>query len=80
MIRELDSLALAFSLWEQARKDARAAEDQLAQARHATPPLTVAQLDLLSGRISELRYRADSLRELALSELRACTSSGFEGV
>jgi len=80
MIRELDSLALAFSLWEQARHELRAVEEELVRARHARPPLSLEQLNTLDTRLRDLNDRTDKLLQQALRELRTYTSAGFKGV
>lgn len=68
MIRELDDVSLAFSIWEQARQAVRAAEEQLLQLRKR--PHTAAELAQLQADLLRLRAQADRLRDEAIAALR----------
>ncbi|AEG91450.1 RNA polymerase subunit sigma-32 [Ramlibacter tataouinensis] len=68
MVRDQDDIAIAFSLWEQARKELAEAENRLYDRRKAnTDPKA---LDVLDAEIAVLRVRADRLLGQAIEALR----------
>lgn len=68
MIREMDGVSLAFSLWEQARKDLAACEDRLHVLRRGRP--TMDELEVLDAEIALLRVKTDRLLGQAIDALR----------
>jgi hypothetical protein len=68
MIRELDDVSLAFSMWEQARQAVREAEDRLLQMRKHRH--TAAELAGVQEEILHLRARTDRLMDEAIAALR----------
>lgn len=68
MVRDQDDVAIAFSLWEQARKELAEAENRLYDQRHAnTDPQA---LDVLDAELAVLRMRVDRLQGQAIEALR----------
>lgn len=68
MIRELDDVSVAFSMWEQARQAVREAEERLLairKRRHAP-----AELEGIQEEILHLRARTDRLMDEAIAALR----------
>lgn len=74
MIRDLDDVALAFSMWEQARQAARAAEEQLADISRR--PHAATELTRIRREILELRAKADRLMDEAIAALRRHNAGG----
>jgi hypothetical protein len=68
MIRELDDVSLAFSMWEQARQAVREAEEKLLQMRKRRH--TTAELAAIQEEIVDLRARTDRLMDEAIAALR----------
>jgi hypothetical protein len=68
MIRELDDVSLAFSVWEQARKAVRAAEERLLQLRKRAH--TAAELAQLQDELLRLRAQSDRLLDESIAALR----------
>lgn len=68
MIRELDDVSLAFSMWEQARQAVREAEEKLLQLRGRRH--TAAELAAVQDEIAALRARTDRLMDEAIDALR----------
>jgi microcystin degradation protein MlrC len=68
MIRELDDVSLAFSMWEQARQAVREAEERLLAIRKRRH--TAAELEGIQEEILHLRARTDRLMDEAISALR----------
>jgi hypothetical protein len=68
MIRELDDVSLAFSMWEQARQAVREAEEKLLQMRKRRH--TAAELAAIQEEIVDLRARTDRLMDEAIAALR----------
>jgi hypothetical protein len=68
MIRELDDVSLAFSMWEQARQAVREAEERLVAIRKRRH--TAAELEGIQEEILHLRARTDRLMDEAISALR----------
>lgn len=68
MIRELDDVSLAFSMWEQARQAVRDAEEELLQIRRRRH--SAAELSAVQDEIAELRARTDRLMDEAIAALR----------
>ena len=68
MIRELDDVSLAFSMWEQARQAVRDAEEKLLQLRQRRH--TPQELATIQDEIVELRARTDRLMDEAIAALR----------
>ena len=79
MIRDLDELAVTFSLWEQARKELAEMEVQLAcvvAQRHAH---TQSDLHALQERLTCMRTRTDELLAQAIDALRSYAARGNTG-
>ncbi|HSI54465.1 MAG TPA: RNA polymerase subunit sigma-32 [Ramlibacter sp.] len=71
MIREMDGISVAFSLWEQSRKELADAENRLYELRvRNTDP---AALDVLDAEIALLRVKTDRLLGQAIEALREQT-------
>lgn len=68
MIRELDDVSLAFSMWEQARKAVREAEEKLLEIRKRRH--TAAELAAIQEEIVQLRAKTDRLMDEAIAALR----------
>lgn len=68
MIRELDDVSLAFSMWEQARQAVREAEEKLLQMRRRRH--SAADLEGIQEEILHLRARTDRLMDEAIAALR----------
>jgi hypothetical protein len=68
MIRELDDVSLAFSMWEQARQAVREAEERLLQMRKRRH--SGAELEGIQEEILHLRARTDRLMDEAIAALR----------
>lgn len=68
MIRDLDGVSLAFSMWEQARRAVKAAEEKLIELRRR--PHTAAELQAVEAEILRLRAEADRLLDEAIAALR----------
>jgi hypothetical protein len=68
MVREQDDISLAFSLWEQSRKDLAQAENRLYECRRSnTDPQA---LDVLDAEIAVLRVKTERLLGQAIEALR----------
>jgi uncharacterized protein YueI len=68
MIRELDGVSLAFSLWEQSRETLGSYEERLIALRKE--PHTARDLDILEAEIAVLREKTDRLLREAIKVLR----------
>lgn len=68
MIRELDDVSLAFSMWEQARQAVRDAEERLLRLRKRQH--TPDELAAIQEEIVQLRARTDRLMDEAIAALR----------
>ena len=68
MIRELDDVSVAFSMWEQARQAVREAEEKLLQMRRHRH--SAADLEGIQEEILHLRARTDRLMDEAIAALR----------
>jgi flagellin-like hook-associated protein FlgL len=68
LIRELDDVSLAFSMWEQARKAVRDAEEKLLQIRKRRH--TAQELAAIQDEIVQLRAKTDRLMDEAIAALR----------
>jgi hypothetical protein len=68
MIRELDDVSLAFSMWEQARQAVREAEERLLLMRKRRH--SAAELEGIQEEILHLRARTDRLMDEAIAALR----------
>lgn len=68
MIRELDGVSLAFSLWEQSRKTLRSYEDRLIDLRKEAH--TAHDLDVLEAEIAVQREKTNRLLQEAIKVLR----------
>lgn len=68
MIRELDDVSLAFSMWEQARQAVREAEERLLRLRKR--PHTPDELAAIQDEIVQLRARTERLMDEAIAALR----------
>ncbi len=68
MIREMDGISLAFSLWEQARKELVEAENRIYELRvQKNDPDS---LNVLDAEIAVLRVKTDRLMGQAIEALR----------
>lgn len=68
MIREMDGVQVAFSLWEQSRKELAQAENRLYELRLGGP--STQELDVLDAEIAVLRVKTDRLLGQAIEALR----------
>lgn len=68
MIREMDGIQVAFSLWEQARRELADAENRLYELRRGSP--NAEALDVLDAEIAVLRVKTDRLLGQAIEALR----------
>jgi hypothetical protein len=68
MIRELDGVSLAFSLWEQSRKTLASYEDRLIDLREQA--YTTQDLDVLEAEIAVQREKTKRLFQEAIKVLR----------
>jgi hypothetical protein len=73
MIRELDDVSLAFSMWEQARQAVRDAEEKLLQIRNRRH--TAVELAAIQDEIAQLRAKTDRLMDEAIAALRRHNAS-----
>lgn len=68
MIREMDGISLAFSLWEQARKELAEAENRIYELRVQNNDPD--SLNVLDAEIAVLRVKTDLLLGQAIEALR----------
>ena len=68
MVRDQDDIAIAFSLWEQARRELAEAENRLYDWRRVNNDPKA--LDVLDAEIAVLRVRTDRLLGQAIEALR----------
>jgi len=68
MVRDQDDIAIAFSLWEQARRELAQAENRLYDWRKSGSDPKA--LDVLDAEIAVLRVRTDRLLGQAIEALR----------
>jgi hypothetical protein len=68
MVREQDDISLAFSLWEQARKELAEAENRLYERRRNNTDTQA--LDVLDAEIAVLRVKTERLLGQAIEALR----------
>jgi hypothetical protein len=79
MIRELDDVSLTFSLWQQARQDLHAIEEELLAARRRAM-VSSQDLDELDQKMAQTKAKVESLLAQALQALRNYTARGNTGV
>jgi hypothetical protein len=72
MIRELDEVSLAFSMWEQARKELAQAEERLHALRGRAH--TTDELDILLAEIALAREKTDRTLQHAIDTLRSANA------
>ena len=68
MVREQDDISLAFSLWEQSRKELAEAENRLYECRRNNKD--AAALDVLDADLAVLRVKTERLLGQAIEALR----------
>jgi hypothetical protein len=68
MIREMDGISVAFSLWEQSRKELAEAENRLYELRRNRHDPEA--LDVLDAEIALLRVKTERLLGQAIEALR----------
>lgn len=68
MVREQDDISIAFSLWEQARKELAEAENRLYERRRNNTDTQA--LDVLDAEIAVLRVKTERLLGQAIEALR----------
>jgi chromosome segregation ATPase len=79
MIRELDDVSLTFSLWQQARQDLHAIEEELLAARRRAM-VSSQDLDELDQKMAQTKAKVESLLAQALQALRTYTARGNTGI
>lgn len=72
MIREMDGISVAFSLWEQSRRELAEAENRLYELRRKNDDAEA--LDVLDAEIALLRVKTDRLLGQAIEALREQTN------
>ena len=77
MVRDQDGIAIAFSLWEQARRELAQAEERLYQ--HRLNKGDPQELDILDAEIAVRRVHVDRLLGQAIDALRARSGTPPEG-